>query len=326
METGAILGGLSMVCAACAGFSLIVLVEDKLFSEKKRALATRVEKETFKQGVLPRRVRNGFPFCFPLAQALLKVARIKKLAAESVLLLGERGWATTEVALLSVVIVATFVIGTIIGVVFGSLVSAIAVWICALAIVATCLKTAWEKRACAMRDAVPDVLRAMGVCFRAGLSLMQTLEQVAVEAHGSLKVLFLKSAHQLEIGNTTSAALGVFRREKLVPELSFVAVALDVQHQTGGSMEQVLASARDTVESELALARSLRVQTAQAKLSARIVTIMPFVLIALFSLMSSDFLMPFFSSALGVFLLIAALGMQAAGVIMVHRMLQVEVL
>ena len=326
METGAILGGLSMVCAACAGFSLIVLVEDKLFSEKKRALATRVEKETFKQGILPRRVRNGFSFCFPLAQALLKVARIKKLAAESVLLLGERGWATTEVALLSVVIVATFVIGTIIGVVFGSLVSAIAVWICALAIVATCLKTAWEKRACAMRDAVPDVLRAMGVCFRAGLSLMQTLEQVAVEAHGSLKVLFLKSAHQLEIGNTTSAALGVFRREKLVPELSFVAVALDVQHQTGGSMEQVLASARDTVESELALARSLRVQTAQAKLSARIVTIMPFVLIALFSLMSSDFLMPFFSSALGIFLLIAALGMQAAGVIMVHRMLQVEVL
>ena len=326
METGAILGGLSIVCAACAGFSLIVSVEDKLFSEKKRALATRVEKETFKQGVLPHRVRNGFPFCFPLAQALLKAARIKKLAAESVLLLGERGWATTEVALLSVVIVATFVIGTIIGVVFGSLVSAIAVWICSLAIVATYLKTAWEKRACAMRDAVPDALRAMGVCFRAGLSLMQTLEQVAVEAHGSLKVLFQKSAHQLEIGNTTSAALEVFRREKLVPELSFVAVALDVQHQTGGSMEQVLASARDTVESELALARSLRVQTAQAKLSARIVTIMPFVLIALFSLMSSDFLMPFFSSALGVFLLIAALGMQAAGVIMVHRMLQVEVL
>ena len=90
-------------------------------------------------------------------------------------------------------------------------------------------------------------------------------------------------------------------------------------------MERVLDAARDTVEGELELTRSLRVQTAQAKLSARIVSVMPIVLIALFSLVSEDFLAPFFSRFAGMTLLGIAVGMQVAGIFAVRRMLKVEV-
>ena len=56
------------------------------------------------------------------------------------------------------------------------------------------------------------------------------------------------------------------------------------------TIAQVLEAAADTVKGELALRRALRVQTAQAKLSARVVVVMPFVLVAAFSLASPDFL------------------------------------
>ena len=46
---------------------------------------------------------------------------------------------------------------------------------------------------------------------------------------------------------------------------------------------------------------------------------------ALFSLVSNDFLTPFFESPLGLAVLGAALGMQAAGIAVVRRMLKVEV-
>ena len=49
---------------------------------------------------------------------------------------------------------------------------------------------------------------------------------------------------------------------------------------------------------------------------------MPFVLIALFSLMSPGFLSPFFESMAGMALLAAALVMQVAGVVLVHRILR----
>ena len=90
-------------------------------------------------------------------------------------------------------------------------------------------------------------------------------------------------------------------------------------------MKRVLDAASGSVESQIELRRSLRVQTAQAKLSARVVSVMPFVLIALFSLVSDGFLEPFFESALGLATLALALGMQAAGIAMVRRMLKVEV-
>ena len=89
-------------------------------------------------------------------------------------------------------------------------------------------------------------------------------------------------------------------------------------------MSSVLDAARESGEGEIDLMRSLRVQTAQAKLSARIVTLMPFILVALFSLMSKDFLTPFFTSFAGFCLLGLALSMQLAGVLMVRRMLRVE--
>ena len=89
-------------------------------------------------------------------------------------------------------------------------------------------------------------------------------------------------------------------------------------------MRQVLEAARDTVKGELALRRSLRVQTAQAKLSARIVAVMPFILVTAFSLASPNFLMPFFTSLPGIALFAIAITMQLAGILLVRKALVVE--
>ena len=185
------------------------------------------------------------------------------------------------------------------------------------------MRAASDRSRDAARDAVPDVLRSMGTCFDAGLTLQQTLVQVAGETGGPLRSLFAHAAHVLDTGGSATEALAGLRQGSGASELAFVAVALDVQHQTGGSMRQVLDAARDSVEGELSLRRALKVQTAQAKLSAQVVSVMPFALVAVFSLVSEDFLAPFFASASGWALLALALGMQAAGVGMVRRVLAV---
>ena len=141
---------------------------------------------------------------------------------------------------------------------------------------------------------------------------------------GPLGETFGRASHVLEMGGSTEAALQVLRDGSYARELSFVAVALDVQHQSGGAMRQVLAAASDTVKGELSLRRSLRVQTAQAKLSARVVAIMPFILVAAFSLASPDFLSPFFESPVGYALLTLALAMQVGGIALVRRALVVD--
>lgn len=271
------------------------------------------------------RLRNGVGFLMPVARALVGTRRIGTLAREGVEVLRGRGLAVSEEPLISVCVALLAVVGVGVSLVTFSPVCGAAVAACVAAAGLARLHSAQEKRRQELCDAVPDALRSMGVCFQSGLSLMQTLQQVASESRGPLRDLFQRAAHRLEIGEGADEALSTLRQGASVPELAFVAVALDVQHQAGGSLRQVLDAARESVEGEIELRRALKVQTAQAKLSARVVSVMPFVLLAVFSLVSEGFLEPFFASPMGLALLALALGMQAAGVMAVRRMLAVEV-
>lgn len=263
-------------------------------------------------------------FARPVARRLMAVASVDVALEGSVRMLEERGMSFTKEGLASSVVAAAAAAGVVCLAVSGS--PAFGATAAVLAVVGSCgyAKNAAEKRNLSMREEVPEALRSMSTCFRSGLSLMQTLHQTAKETGGALGGLFSVAERRLRLGSTSAEALAVMRGNPAVPELAFVAVALDVQHQSGGSVAPVLEAARDSVNSELDLMRSLRVQTAQAKLSASIVTVMPFVLVALFSFMSPDFLAPFFGSLMGMALLALALVMQLSGVMVVRHMLNVN--
>lgn len=271
------------------------------------------------------RLARGFAPLRPVARRLLRLRSVERVVEEATSLAEARTALLDREGLLSSALAAVIAAGVVAGAVSGSAVGGVAVSCCVVAAIVGAVRTRCEKRSLETREQVPEALRAMGACFQAGLSLPQALRQTAAEVGGHLGGVFDRAARRLATGGTTAEALAALREDVRVPELSFVAVALDVQHQSGGSIGRVLDSACDSVEGELGLLRSLRVQTAQAKLSARIVTVMPFLLVALFSLMSSDFLMPFFSSFTGMAILGLALAMEAAGVLLVRRMLRMGV-
>ncbi|MCI8424177.1 MAG: type II secretion system protein [Adlercreutzia sp.] len=323
MEAALAYAALGVVSSGCAGYALANHLAGRRERRRLRQMALAPEAGESKLPLwLAWRLTHGVAVLEPLAQSLLRrplVARYIRWMCQS---LEERHVVATASGLLSSVVAlgaAVVVAGWLLA---GSPMFGIAVAGAAVVAAGGAAKSAAERRESDLRGEVPDALRSLGVCFRAGLTLSQTLRQTAHEMKGPLGALFQSAALVLDTGGTSTEALAVFRQRADVPELAFVAVALDVQHRSGGSVAPVLAAARESVESELELETSLRVQTAQAKLSARIVTLMPFVLVALFSFMSPGFLDPFFASVPGMALLAVALLMQAAGVAAVHRMLR----
>lgn len=317
---------------ACA-FALFVVAAEKVKKAKAAkasndfaAVSTSSIQGGLLQNALVARVlRRGFMPLKGIARKLLRVPKVSRIVHDAEQLLVAHGVFTTSEALLSVAVEALLCVTLVGSFLAQTPIFGLAVAFCVGGSFCAMVNSAKERRRNALREAVPEVLRSMEVCFRSGFSLYQTFQQVAQESSGPMKRLFSRATNALETGQTTSEALSLIQREAAVPELSFIAMALDVQHQTGGSMGKVLESVRESVESELELMRSLKVQTAQAKLSARIVSIMPFALVGLFSLVSEDFLAPFFSSVLGFALMTVALLMLAAGVFVVRRMLKVEV-
>ena len=87
-------------------------------------------------------------------------------------------------------------------------------------------------------------------------------------------------------------------------------------------MGAVLDAAQKAVTGKLDLARQLRVQTAQARLSARVVTALPFALLAVLSLISPGFLEPLLGSTVGWVILGFAVLLQVAGIVWVRSILR----
>jgi tight adherence protein B len=65
----------------------------------------------------------------------------------------------------------------------------------------------------------------------------------------------------------------------------------------------------------------MEVQTAQAKMSARVVSVMPLLLMLVLSVAMEGYLASFFTSVPGFMLLITALGMELAGVMIIRKIL-----
>lgn len=314
------------VAAIASGFSA-AFAGSQLASatlRRHRAAASAQGEARTVAGLAAWRLRKGVAPAVPLARLLLRSKRVAQVVGALARELYEHGIATTGEPLASVLLAGLAALGVLAAIVSGSIVAGAAIVAGGCASLVLFASNARDRRKEEMRDAIPEALESMSVCFGSGFTLLQTFEQVSEDVGGSLGGVFARSAHMLEMGSGAQAALEELRSGAQASELAFVAVALDVQHQSGGAIRQVLGAATEAVKGELALRRSLRVQTAQAKLSARVVSVMPLILIAAFSLASPDFLLPFFSSPYGYALLALALGMQAAGILLVRRALNVE--
>lgn len=312
--------------AVAAAFVAASLAFPEVLASLRRARATRRVEETAmagESGLLARLLRNGVAPATALVGRLYQHARIVGYCKDLCFLARRRGYETSPErigGIAALAATACIPLGWVVTVswVFGAMSA-----VCVLIGLGIAAHQSRERHVEEIRESVPDMLHAMSACFHVGYSLLQTFRHLASEIRGSLGTLFEKAASDLETGRTATETLQRMRENSDLPELSFVTAALEIQHQTGGSMQKIIDSACESIEGELALRRSLRVQTAQARLSMRVVTIMPFVLIAVFSLVSPGFLAPFFSSPLGAAVFCVAMGMQLAGVLIVRRLLDV---
>lgn len=323
MEAARIFGGLAFVSAFFgAAFLGICIIQAVTHSRYGSEAALLSGAETSR---LHHLLRNGIPAFAPLGNAFLKIAPIERFLRSLQTTLNERTIVTYPSSLASLTIGGAgtiFLVGLFIS---GSWVFAItAIFLVFIALNAWMNKQQ-ERYHTRLREELPAALQAMNSCFCVGYSLPQIFEQVALDLEGPLKAVFLRTAAVINAGGTVEEALETLKRQTDEPELFFLATALEIQHRTGSSLAQVLDVVRQSVSDQLDLKRLLQTQTAQAKLSAQIVTVMPFLLVGIFSLISEGFLDPFFTSAVGMLLLSVAIAMQAIGIVLVRKILHVEV-
>lgn len=268
-------------------------------------------------------LESGVPRLDPLAEKLLQRRIVKNLLEKAVEVARNNNLEVSSRSLLTLFMAFIFVLFITIFLGTRSLIAAIAVVVCVVAASILGVGSAFDKLQNGFREDIPVVLELMTTCFGSGFTLLQTFEQIAHDMNGQLGRIFAQGAHILQTGGSIADAMDLLRKHTDISEFTFIVAALEVQHKNGGALAPILSSAAESVKNELALKQTLQVQTAQAKLSARVVIVMPFILIALFSLISPDFLSPFFSSLIGFVMFALAILMEMAGIVLVRKSLSI---
>ncbi|MGH9550185.1 MAG: type II secretion system F family protein [Terriglobales bacterium] len=209
-----------------------------------------------------------------------------------------------------------FGVNTLFGLAAGLILDAVAIFI---------LKGRAEGLRARFSQQLPDAIDLMVAVLRSGHSVSQAVKAVAQEIPSPCGGEFEAIMQRMNLGHPLSDSLFISTRRFRSYELDLMARAVAIQNEVGGSLAELLDKTNFTLRQRLKLARQVMVLTAQSRLSARIVGLMPFFLAAALNVMSPGYLQTLVGDKLGQMLLCVALVLQLIGMIVMQRMSTVRV-
>ncbi len=147
----------------------------------------------------------------------------------------------------------------------------------------------------------------------AGFGLPQAMATVTRETPPPLKREWERVMGHVELGANLPHALALAARRLKEEELALAAIALGIQERKGGSMTKMLAQTAATIRQRSRLAGRVRILTAQGRMTAIIVMVLPFALLIFQRALAPQLWQSFFQSEQGPRLLLFAAVLQLIG-------------
>lgn len=170
-----------------------------------------------------------------------------------------------------------------------------------------------------------DALTLISNSLRAGHSFMQALELVSRDMAPPLAPELSRALKESRVGLSLDDALtGIVERFES-RDLELVVTGVLVQRQIGGNLAQVLDNIASTIDKRIKARAKVRALTAQGRMSAWVISIMPFALAFLVFGAYPEFGRVMLAEPLGVIMLAVAGVLLAIGIALVRKVVAVDV-
>ena len=171
---------------------------------------------------------------------------------------------------------------------------------------------------------LPESLDAMARAMQAGQAFSRALRTAGQEGPQPIAQEWRSAADEINFGLSEEAALTNLAARVPLPDLRYFVAAVLIQREAGGNLAQLLTNLSAMVRERSALRGSVRVMSAEGRISAWILGTMPFVIAALVSVMNPKFLSVLWTDPLGVYLVWTALGSISLGVLWMRSVIRVQ--
>lgn len=181
-----------------------------------------------------------------------------------------------------------------------------------------------NRRIAAVEDQLPDTLATISGSLKVGHGLKQALQTVAGEDAPPVSVEMRRVLAEARLGRPLEEALVAMCERLGSADLLYVATAVDVQSQVGGSLSGVFETVAETVRERQQHRRRLRAVTAASRATATVLAILPFGFLGLLLLITPHYVLPFLSSQTGRVLIFASVISVAIGWFLLNRIATVK--
>lgn len=166
-----------------------------------------------------------------------------------------------------------------------------------------------------------------GLCdaLGSGKSLAQALAELDPSKDKTLRSLLESMQSRVAYGESPGR---VFREVSAVsesPAFKTLGTAISVHYGAGGNLRELLSEFSAQQREGLLFRQNLKTQTAQGRLSVKLVGFVPPILLVAMSIFMPGYLDVFFSSHVGRLMLFSALALDVIGFLLVYRLMKVPV-
>ncbi|MGH7861639.1 MAG: type II secretion system F family protein [Candidatus Dormibacteraceae bacterium] len=140
-----------------------------------------------------------------------------------------------------------------------------------------------------------DTLMLMANALRSGYSLLQSMDTVSHNAPQPTSVEFGRVVREVGLGLTPEQALANLVRRIGSDDLELMTTAVNIQHEVGGNLAQILDTISDTIRERVRIKGEIASLTAQQRLSGYVIAALPLFVTAGLFLINPTYIMPLFS-------------------------------
>lgn len=215
--------------------------------------------------------------------------------------------------------------GVLAGLFTRSVIAAGVGFLVALLLVAGAIQFAGTREKRIFERQLPDTLTLLSTSLRAGYSLLQAVEAVAAEAPQPTGREFGRSIAESRLGRPVVDTMQAIAERMRSQDFQWAVMAIEIQREVGGNLAEVLQTVADTMRQRNRLKGEIRALTAEGRLSAIVLALLPLVLFAFLYTTNRGYLEPLFTVTAGLIAIGAGLLLMGAGIYWLKKIVDIEV-
>jgi len=182
-----------------------------------------------------------------------------------------------------------------------------------------------KKRMAKFEEQLPDALGLIARALKSGHAFTSGMKLAADEFDDPIGTEFNETLDEINFGINVAEALKNFARRVDCPDLKFFVVSVILQRETGGNLAEIIENLAQLIRERFKFRGKVRTLTAEGKLSATILYILPFAVAGYLGLSQPEFMKPLFTDPIGKILITITIVLMIVGYFIIRKVIKVEI-